>query len=80
MEADPTRMKAVPSKAVKMRETKKVARFGASAVPMLQTKNRTAEVRLTCGVRADQSGSASSPRDSHRGNERKRGEPTNLRP
>lgn len=46
MQVDPTRMKDVPSNAVKMRNMKKATRFGASAVPMLQTKNRAAVVRL----------------------------------
>lgn len=44
--ADPTKIKAVPSKAVKMRKTKKAARFGASAVPTLQAQKSTAVIWL----------------------------------
>lgn len=39
--ADPTRRKAVPSKAVRMRNTKKAARLGDKAVPILQAVNST---------------------------------------
>jgi len=44
--ADPTRIKAVPSKAVRMRKTKNAARFGASAVPRLQAQKSTAVIWL----------------------------------
>lgn len=40
-QAEPTRMNAVPSNAVRIRKTKKAARFGASAVPMLQPQKST---------------------------------------
>lgn len=42
MHADPTKMKAVPSNAVRTRNTKKAAKLGANAVPMLHPKNNTA--------------------------------------
>ena len=48
MHADPTRMKAVPSKAVKTRNTAKAAKLGASAVPMLAATNKTAVTWFTC--------------------------------
>jgi hypothetical protein len=35
MQADPTKINAVPSNAVSTRKTKNAARLGASAVPML---------------------------------------------
>jgi hypothetical protein len=41
-QADPTRMKAVPSKAVKIRKMKNAARLGARAVPILHPQNSTA--------------------------------------
>ena len=47
MHADPTRINAVPSKAVRTRKTKKAARLGASAVPMLHPQNRIEVTRLT---------------------------------
>jgi hypothetical protein len=43
MELAPTIKKLVPWNAVKMRKTKNDARFGASAVPMENPKNKTAE-------------------------------------
>ena len=39
--AEPTSRKDVPSKAVRMRNTKNAARFGASAVPMLLARKPT---------------------------------------
>lgn len=42
--AEPTSRNAVPSNAVRMRKTKKAARFGERAVPMLQQKNSRAVV------------------------------------
>jgi hypothetical protein len=43
MELAPTIKKLVPWNAVRMRKTKNDARFGASAVPMENAKNKTAE-------------------------------------
>jgi hypothetical protein len=40
MQEAPTIRKAVPSKAVRMRKTKKAARLGASAVPIEQQVKR----------------------------------------
>ena len=40
-------MKAVPSKAVRIRKMKKAARLGASAVPILAAQNKTAQIWLT---------------------------------
>ncbi len=37
----------MPSKAVRARNTKKAARLGASAVPVLQTRNSAAVTRVT---------------------------------
>jgi hypothetical protein len=45
-QAEPTRMKAVPSNAVRIRKMKYEARSGASAVPMLQPRKRTTVVRV----------------------------------
>lgn len=45
-QAEPTRRNAVPSKAVRIRKTKKAARLGAKAVPMLQPQKRTAVVQV----------------------------------
>lgn len=44
-EAAPMRMNDVPTRAENARNTKKAARFGASAVPRLNAKNQTALVR-----------------------------------
>ncbi len=40
-------MNAVPSKAVNIRKTKKEAKFGARAVPMLHAKNKTEDTMFT---------------------------------
>jgi hypothetical protein len=46
----------VPSKAVKMRKMKKAAKLGASAVPMLHPRKRTAVVQViyTCATKRGQ--------------------------
>lgn len=45
MQAAPTIKKEVPSKAVRIRKTKKAGRFGASAVPIEHAQKRTPEIR-----------------------------------
>jgi hypothetical protein len=47
-DAAPMRMKAVPSKAERARNTKKEARFGASAVARLRRRKATAVTSKTC--------------------------------
>lgn len=46
--ADPTRMNAVPSKAVRARKMKKEAKFGARAVPRLEAQKRMVVSWVIC--------------------------------